>query len=58
MTHILVFICIGWFDIAMKPYGVKGSLAVVALRLATTTAVATGLWYGFESQVLKLKRYF
>jgi hypothetical protein len=23
-----------------------------------TTVVATALWYGFESQILKLKRYF
>jgi hypothetical protein len=23
-----------------------------------TTAVATALWYGFESRILKLKRYF
>jgi hypothetical protein len=22
------------------------------------TAFATALWYGFESQILKLKRYF
>jgi hypothetical protein len=33
-------------------------LAVVAVRLAATTALATALWYGFESQILKLKRYF
>jgi len=58
MTHIVVFICVGWFDIQMKPYGTAGGLAVVALRLSATTAVATGLWYGFESQILKLKRYF
>ena len=58
MTHIMVFIFIGSFDDKMKPYGITGSLAVVAVRYATTTAVATALWYGFESQVLKLKRYF
>jgi hypothetical protein len=42
----------------MNSYGMAGSLAVVALRFAATTAVAAGLWYGFESQVLKLKRHF
>ena len=40
-------------------YGViAGILAVVALRLVATTAVATALWYGLESQILKFKRYF
>ena len=58
MTHISVFIYFGWFDARMDPYGMAGNLAVVAFRLAATTAVATALWYGFESQILKLKRYF
>jgi len=26
--------------------------------LVASTAVATALWYGFESQILKLKRHF
>jgi peptidoglycan/LPS O-acetylase OafA/YrhL len=34
------------------------NLAIVCFRLAATTAVASALWYGFESQILKLKRYF
>jgi peptidoglycan/LPS O-acetylase OafA/YrhL len=58
MTHISVFIFFGWFDVRMDRYGVAGNLAVVAFRLAASTAVATALWYGFESQVLKLKKYF
>ena len=58
MTHIPVFIFFGWFDLRMDPYGTAGNLAVVAFRLAASTAVATALWYGFESQILKLKRYF
>jgi peptidoglycan/LPS O-acetylase OafA/YrhL len=58
MTHIMVFVYFGWFDARMNPYGTEGILAVVALRLVATTAVATVLWYGFESQILKLKRYF
>jgi len=48
----------GWFDVKMNPYGVMGNMAIVAFRLAATTAVATALWYGFERQILKLKRYF
>ena len=58
MTHISVFIFFGWFDLKMDPYGIPGNLAVVAFRLAACTAVAAALWYGFESQILKLKRFF
>ena len=58
MTHIMVFIYFGWFDLRMDRYGIAGNLAVVAFRLVATTAVASALWYGFESQILKLKRYF
>jgi len=58
MTHIMVFIYFGWFDARMDRYGTAGNLAVVAFRLAAATAVATALWYGFESPILKLKRFF
>jgi peptidoglycan/LPS O-acetylase OafA/YrhL len=58
MSHIMVFIYYGWFDQRMDAYGTPGNLAVVAFRLAASTAVATILWYGFESRILKLKRYF
>jgi peptidoglycan/LPS O-acetylase OafA/YrhL len=58
MIHIMVFIFFGWFDLRMDRYGVAGNLAVVAFRLVVSTAVATALWYGFESRILKLKRYF
>jgi peptidoglycan/LPS O-acetylase OafA/YrhL len=58
LTHIMVFVFFGWFDHSMAGYGATGVLAVVVFRLAATTAVAAALWYGFESQILKLKRYF
>lgn len=58
MIHIGVFIYFGWFDLRMDPYGIPGNLAVVAFRLAASTLFATLLWYGFESQILKLKRHF
>jgi peptidoglycan/LPS O-acetylase OafA/YrhL len=58
MTHIMVFVYFGWFDARMDRHGIAGNLAVVAFRLAACTAVASALWYGFESQILKLKRYF
>jgi peptidoglycan/LPS O-acetylase OafA/YrhL len=58
MAHISIFIYFGWFDARMDRYGVAGNLAVVLFRLAASTAAATVLWYGFEAQVLKLKRHF
>jgi peptidoglycan/LPS O-acetylase OafA/YrhL len=58
MTHIMVFIFFGWFDARMDRYGTAGNLAVVAFRLAATTAVAAALWYGFESRILRLKHHF
>ena len=58
MTHIMAFIFFGWFDLWMVRYGMAGNLAVVAVRMTVSTALAAGLWYGFESQILKLKRYF
>jgi peptidoglycan/LPS O-acetylase OafA/YrhL len=58
MIHIMVFIFFGWFDLKMDPFGIPGNLAVVAFRLAMATAFATALWYGFESQILRLKRHF
>jgi peptidoglycan/LPS O-acetylase OafA/YrhL len=58
MNHIMVFIYFGWFDRRMDAYGIPGNLAIVAFRLAASTVVATALWYGFESRILKLKRRF
>jgi peptidoglycan/LPS O-acetylase OafA/YrhL len=58
MTHIMVFIFFGWFDLWMNPRGLSGHMAIFAVRLIATTAAATGLWYGFESKILRLKRYF
>lgn len=58
MIHISVFIYFGWFDLRMDRYGVAGNVAIVLFRLAVSTVAATALWYGFESQVLKLKRHF
>jgi peptidoglycan/LPS O-acetylase OafA/YrhL len=58
MSHIVVFIYFGWFDLKMDRYGTAGNLAVVGFRLVVCTLVAAALWYGFESQVLKLKKHF
>ncbi len=61
MTHILVFVYFGNFDARLDDryhLGIPGNLAIVALRLIASTIVATALWYGFESQILKLKRFF
>jgi peptidoglycan/LPS O-acetylase OafA/YrhL len=61
MTHIFVFVYFGNFDARLDDQnhlGIAGNLAIVGLRLVASTLVATALWYGFESQILKLKRYF
>ena len=58
MSHISVFIYFGWFDLKMDRYGTAGNLAVVGFRLVVCTLVAAALWYGLESQVLKLKSRF
>ena len=60
MMHISVFVFIGSFDVAMDRhgYGMAGNLAIVAMRLAVSTLVAAALWYGLESPILKLKKYF
>jgi len=38
--------------------GIAGNLMIVGLRLVASTLVATALWYGFESRILKLRRFF
>jgi peptidoglycan/LPS O-acetylase OafA/YrhL len=58
MTHISIFIFFGWFDLRQDQYGIAGNLTVVAFRLVVSTAAAAVLWYGFESQILKLKKHF
>ncbi len=58
MIHISIFIYFGWFDLRMDRFGMAGNVAIVLFRLAASTLAATALWYGFESQVLKLKKYF
>jgi peptidoglycan/LPS O-acetylase OafA/YrhL len=58
MIHIMVFVYLGSFDLNMDRFGMAGNLAVVALRVAVSTAAAAALWYGFESRILKLKRFF
>jgi peptidoglycan/LPS O-acetylase OafA/YrhL len=58
MSHIMVFVYFGWFDQRMDAHGIPGNLAVIAVRLIAATLVATALWYGFESRILRLKRLF
>jgi len=58
MVHIMVFIYFGWFDQRMNAHGVVGRMAVVAFRLVASVAAASVLWYGLESRILRLKRYF
>lgn len=58
MTHILVFVYFGSFDARLDHMGITGNLILLGLRILAATVAATILWYGFESRILKLKRYF
>jgi len=58
MTHIGTFIYFGWVDARLNPYGIPGNLSIIAFRLIACTLVATILWYGFETRILRLKRHF
>lgn len=58
MIHILVFVYFGSFDPRLDHMGVTGNCIILGLRLIAATIAATILWYGFESRILKLKRYF
>ena len=59
-AHLRSSSIFGWFDRGDGPSRLwyRGNLAVVGFRLLVCTLVAAALWYGFESQILKLKRYF
>ena len=58
MTHIMVFIYFGWFDVRMDHYGIAGNLAVVAFRLAACTVAAPLSGMDSNRRILHLKRYF
>jgi peptidoglycan/LPS O-acetylase OafA/YrhL len=58
MTHILVFVVIGYFDHRLAHYGVWGDYAVVALRVVFSMTVAALLWKYFERPILRLKSRF
>ena len=58
LFHITIFVLLGSFDLRVSRYGVWGDLAVIAARMTLSIAFATLLWYGFESRILRLKRYF
>ncbi len=58
MIHILVFVYFGSFSARLPQMGVTGNLLIALLRLLASTLAATALWYGFESQILKLKARF
>jgi len=60
MIHIPAFVFIGWFDLWIDKAhpGIPGNLAIVALRLVVAIGVASALWYGIETRILKLKARF
>jgi peptidoglycan/LPS O-acetylase OafA/YrhL len=59
VTHILVFSVLGGYvDKPLDRFGIPGNLAIVAIRLAASIAVAALIWIRFEKPVLRLKRHF
>jgi peptidoglycan/LPS O-acetylase OafA/YrhL len=58
MTHILIFVVIGSFELRMLQYGAWGNLAVVVTRIVLSFGFAALLWVGFEKPILRLKRRF
>ena len=58
LSHILVFVYYGSFDARLDHMGVGGHLIIFGLRLMAATVFGTLLYYGVESQAMKLKRYF
>ncbi len=58
MTHILIFVVIGNFELRMLRYGAWGNVAVVVTRIGLALGFATLLWVGFEKPILRLKRRF
>jgi peptidoglycan/LPS O-acetylase OafA/YrhL len=58
LCHILVFVYYGSFNSNLELMGVPGHLIIFGLRLLAATVFGTLLYYGVESQFMKLKRYF
>lgn len=58
LSHILVFVYYGSFNARFDQMGVSGHLIILALRIVAATVFGAILYYGVESQVMKLKKYF
>ncbi len=58
LCHILVFVYYGSFNARLDTMGAEGHLIILALRLMAATVFGAILYYGVESQVMKLKKYF
>lgn len=58
LCHILVFVYFGSFNAHLDEMGIPGHLIILALRLVAATIFGSLLYYGVESQAMKLKRYF
>jgi peptidoglycan/LPS O-acetylase OafA/YrhL len=58
LSHILVFVYFGSFNARFDQMGTTGHLIIFALRLVAATLFGAILYYGVESPVMKLKKYF
>ncbi len=58
LSHILVFVYYGSFSARFDQMGVSGHLIILALRIVAATVFGAILYYGVESQFMKLKNNF
>jgi peptidoglycan/LPS O-acetylase OafA/YrhL len=59
VTHVLVFSVLGGYvDKPLDPFGMRGNLAIVAIRLVASIGFAALMWHFFEKPILGLKRHF
>jgi peptidoglycan/LPS O-acetylase OafA/YrhL len=60
LTHMLVFAILGGIVARIDRLhpGVGGDLAALTLQWSVSIAVASALWFGFETPILRLKRFF
>jgi peptidoglycan/LPS O-acetylase OafA/YrhL len=60
LTHMLVFAILGGIvtHINRLHPGAEGDLAIIMLQWAASIVVASVLWFGFETPILRLKRFF
>ena len=58
MTHILMFVVIGYGEHWVVGWGQMGNFAIASARIVLSVAFAALLWHWFEKPILRLKSRF